>query len=98
MSAMAGKDSKVVLVQKKVDEVKVVIDQNIQETIKRGENIHDMEANSVILEEHSKKFEKGATKLSRMMWWRNCGAGTAIVAVILGATALFILVIVYANK
>ena len=78
-------------VQKEVDEVKVVMEKNVADAMARGEQLNDLEAKTLALEEGSKSFAKNSQQVSSNLWWTNMKY-TAIIA---GIIAAIILILVF---
>jgi uncharacterized integral membrane protein len=83
--------AKTAKVQKEVDEVKVVMEKNVTEAMARGEQLNDLEAKTLALEEGSKSFAKNSKQVSSNLWWTNM----KYTAIIVGIITAIILVLVF---
>lgn len=81
--------AKTAKVQKEVDEVKGIMEKNVADAMARGEQLNDLEAKTLALEEGSKSFAKNTKQVSSNLWWKNMKY-TAIVAGIIVAIVLFV--------
>lgn len=79
-------------VQKQVDEVKGIMQKNVSDAMARGEQLEDLEAKTLALEEGSKSFAKNTEKVSSNLWWKNMKYW----AIIIGIVVAIVLVIVLA--
>lgn len=85
---------KTVQVQKQVDEVKGIMEKNVADAMNRGEQLNDLEAKTLALEEGSKSFAKNTKQVNSNLWWKNMKY-TAIIVGIIVAIILVILLIVF---
>ena len=88
---------KTVKIQKQVDEVKDVMENNVTDAMNRGEQLNDLEAKTLALEEGSKTFVKNTKQVSSNLWWKNMKYSAIIVGVIV-VVVLIVLFAVYGNK
>lgn len=56
--------------QEKVDVVKTVMQENIQQILQNNECLERIEAQAEHLNEQSLAFKKGAKEMNEMMWWK----------------------------
>lgn len=80
---------KTVIIQKQVDEVKGIMEKNVSDAMERGEQLNDLEAKTLALEEGSKDFAHNTKKVSSNLWWENMKYN-AIIAGVVVALILFI--------
>lgn len=83
----AGKGVKV---HEQVEEVKGIMNKNVQDAMSRGEQLNDLEAKTAALEEGSRAFAKNSKQVSSNIWWKNM----KYIAIIVGIVVLLILIIV----
>lgn len=85
--------SKVASVQKKVDEVKGIMTENIEKVLARGERLELLQDKSDNLLNEAQRFQAGSRTLKRGLWWANCKMKIVVAfAVILLAVVIFLLV------
>ncbi|KAG2452165.1 hypothetical protein HYH02_003197 [Chlamydomonas schloesseri] len=85
--------SKVASVQKKVDEAKAVMVDNIEAVLKRGEQLDKIQEKTEDLMVEADRFRDGAVRVKRKIWWQNCKMKIVVaLAVILLAVVIFLLV------
>uniref|UniRef100_A0A7S0RW97 V-SNARE coiled-coil homology domain-containing protein n=1 Tax=Chlamydomonas leiostraca TaxID=1034604 RepID=A0A7S0RW97_9CHLO len=85
--------SKIAAVQKKVNEVKDVMVENIEKVLERGERIELLVDKTDDLRSQAETFQKKGRQLRNKMWWQNCKMKLVIAfAVILLAVVIFLLV------
>jgi hypothetical protein len=84
-------DTKIDMLHKQVEDVKITMTQNIQDAISRGDKLTDLEDKSRDLGDKSKQFEMGSKKLSRNMMWRNWKVTGMISAVVIIVLTIVIL-------
>lgn len=84
----AGKSVKV---QKQVDEVQGIMEKNVADAMNRGEQLNDLEAKTLALEEGSKSFAKNTKQVNSNLWWKNM----KYTAIIIGIIVAVILIIVF---
>lgn len=82
---------KVKAVRDRVDEVKGIMLENIDAVLRRGEQLEVLEQKTDDLKESSKKFQRGATQLKRMMCLKNVKMWI-IIAIVLALVVFFIVV------
>ncbi len=81
--------AKTAKVQKEVDEVQGIMEKNVADAMARGEQLNDLEAKTLALEEGSKSFAKNTKQVNSNLWWKNMKY-TAIIAGIIVAIVLFL--------
>ncbi|GFR41756.1 hypothetical protein Agub_g2512 [Astrephomene gubernaculifera] len=85
--------SKVASVQKKVDEVKGIMTENIEKVLARGEKLELLTDKTENLMNEADRFQRQGRQLRRKMWWQNCKMKIVVAfAVILLALVIFLLV------
>ncbi|KAG2452181.1 hypothetical protein HYH02_003212 [Chlamydomonas schloesseri] len=85
--------SKVASVQKKVDEVKGIMTENIEKVLARGEKLELLTDKTENLMFESDRFVRTGRALRRRMWMQNCKMKIVVaLAVILLAVVIFLLV------
>ncbi|KAG2488537.1 hypothetical protein HYH03_012856 [Edaphochlamys debaryana] len=85
--------SKVASVQKKVDEVKGIMTENIEKVLARGEKLELLTDKTENLMNEADRFQRTGRTLRRKMWWQNCKMKIVVAfAVILLAVVIFLLV------
>lgn len=85
----AGKSVKV---QKQVDDVKGIMAKNVSDAMARGEQLEDLEAKTLALEEGSKSFAKNTKQVNSNLWWKNMKYTAIIVGIIV---ALILILVLY---
>jgi len=80
------------LVDAEVEGIKQCMVQNIEDALKRGENVEDLCAKAEDLETEGQGFKTGARKLKNEMFWRNIKF--AIAAVLLLAVLITVIVLI----
>lgn len=90
--------SKIGGLQKKVDDIKTIMLGNIEEVIKRGEKLQDLDTKAELLSFEADKFKSSGVALRKKMWWQK--AKWQVVAGIAGAVVLLIIILIiyYAVK
>jgi vesicle-associated membrane protein 72 len=84
--------SKVVAVQKKVDEVKGIMVENIERVLERGEKIELLVDKTDNLRFQADKFHKTGRALRTRMWWQNFKMQIIVVIIV-----ILIAVIIFAS-
>ncbi|KAG2482833.1 hypothetical protein HYH03_018270 [Edaphochlamys debaryana] len=64
--------SKIAAVQKKVNEVKDVMVENIEKVLERGEKIELLVDKTDDLRNQAEQFQRKGRQLRNKMWWQNC--------------------------
>jgi preprotein translocase subunit SecE len=85
-------------VQGKVSEVKIVMQQNIEEALERGNQLSELEDKSENLKTSAEGFYKGSRDLQRHMWWKNCRTTALIISIVLIVITILSLIIYYSTK
>lgn len=84
-----GKSAKV---QDQVDEVKGIMQKNVSDAMARGEQLEDLEAKTLALEEGSKSFAKNTKQVSSNLWWKNMKYWAIIAGIIVAIVVVLLLV------
>ncbi|XP_056147082.1 vesicle-associated membrane protein 8-like isoform X2 [Lampris incognitus] len=85
----AGSANKVEQVQGQVNEVKVILKDNINKVLERGERLDDLIDKTDDLQATADSFQRTSTRVARKHWWKN-----AKMMVIVGVIVLVIIVII----
>jgi hypothetical protein len=72
---------KVFACQEKVDEVRNIMNDNIQKIMQNSEHLEDLELRSAHLKDNAAVFVKNSKALSNKLWWQNARLRVAIAAV-----------------
>mmetsp|Transcript_23091 Transcript_23091/g.54740 ORF Transcript_23091/g.54740 Transcript_23091/m.54740 type:complete len:231 (+) Transcript_23091:44-736(+) len=83
--------NKVSAVQAQVDDVKMTMEDNVQNMLRQHEKLEDLEDKADNMRQEANKFRKGATSLARKMWWQNC----RLWAIICVVSIIFVMIIVF---
>jgi vesicle-associated membrane protein 72 len=75
--------SKIASVQKKVNDVKDVMMENIEKVLERGEKIELLVDKTDQLQNQAEQFQRKGKQLRRAMWWQNCRIKIIVLVVIL---------------
>jgi len=81
--------------QNQVDEVKGVMKNNIENVLKRGENLDDLANKSSHLEDSALQFSKTSTNLKRRLWWKNTKLTIVLVVVFLAVLGTIIGIVIW---
>lgn len=82
---------KIRLVQKQVDDTKDIMMRNIEETIRRGDNLEQLQKTTDELQKATITFERKAREVKRTMCMKNCKMTAIIIAVVLIIIGLIVL-------
>ncbi|KAJ1489501.1 synaptobrevin-domain-containing protein [Baffinella frigidus] len=77
---------KVAGVQAQVDDVKMTMEDNVQQMLRQHEKLEDLEDKADTMRSEASKFKKGAGQLASRMWWQNarlCMIISVVVVIIL---------------
>lgn len=75
--------SKIAAVQKKMNEVKDVMVENIEKVLERGEKIELLVDKTEDLRNQAEQFQKKGRQLRNKMWWQNCRMKLLVLLVLL---------------
>ncbi|KAK7120119.1 hypothetical protein R3I94_020211 [Phoxinus phoxinus] len=81
-------------VQEQVNDVKVILKDNINKVLERGERLDDLIGKTDDLQATADSFQKTSTRVARKMWWRNTKMMIIIGVVVL---AIIVLIILFAT-
>lgn len=84
-------NDKTAKVKKQVDDVTKIMEHNVQDAMKRGEQLNDLEAKTAALEEGSRAFSKNTAQVKSNLWWKNMKYW----AIIIGVLVAIVLVLVF---
>ena len=82
------------LVQKEVDATKDIMMKNMEDVIKRGDNLEELQRTTDQLQKASVTFERKAKETKRTMCMKNCKMTAIIIGVVLVIIALIVLFVV----
>ncbi|KAI8615081.1 synaptobrevin [Chytriomyces sp. MP71] len=85
----SSSNSKVNTVQKQVDEVVNLMNDNIAKVVQRGENLEQLQDKTEGLQQSALQFKKGASDVRKAMWWKDMK-----MKMILGGILLVIIIII----
>ncbi|QDZ21801.1 hypothetical protein A3770_06p43190 [Chloropicon primus] len=70
----------------KIEEVKMVVEQNINRVLQNAEDLEAVETKSEILRQDAQQFQRRGENIKRALWWRNfklkCTIGLLIAVVL----------------
>ncbi|XP_073685424.1 vesicle-associated membrane protein 8 [Garra rufa] len=78
-------------VQDQVNDVKVILKDNINKVLERGERLDDLIGKTDDLQATADSFQRTSTRVARKMWWRNTKMMIIIGVVVLAVITLIIL-------
>ncbi|XP_036450371.1 vesicle-associated membrane protein 8 [Colossoma macropomum] len=81
--------SKLNQVQEQVNDVKVILKDNINKVLERGERLDDLIGKTDDLQATADSFQRTSTRVSRKFWWKNMK-----MMIIIGVIVLVILVLI----
>ncbi|XP_034047469.1 vesicle-associated membrane protein 8 isoform X4 [Thalassophryne amazonica] len=85
----AGSPSKLDQVQGQVNEVKVILKDNINKVLERGDRLDDLIGKTNDLQESADSFQRTSTRVARKYWWKNIK-----MMIIIGVIVLIILILI----
>lgn len=83
--------NKVAAVQAQVDDVKMTMEDNVQQMLRQHEKLEDLEDKADTMRSEASKFKRGAGQLASKMWWQNVRLWCIIVVV----TIIILLIIIF---
>jgi hypothetical protein len=83
--------NKVAAVQAQVDDVKMTMEDNVQQMLRQHEKLEDLEDKADTMRSEASKFKRGAGQLASKMWWQNMRLWCIIIVV----TIIVLLIIVF---
>ncbi|ORX87525.1 synaptobrevin [Basidiobolus meristosporus CBS 931.73] len=81
--AVSDGPNKSKLVQQQVDEVVNIMQDNVNQVMERGERLDTLNHKAEDLESGALQFRRGANKVRKNMWWKNCKLKLIIIAVLI---------------
>jgi vesicle-associated membrane protein 4 len=91
-------NSKIQSVQKEVDEVVGIMNDNINKVMERGEKLDSLQEKTDDLQQSSLQFKRGATRVRKQMWFKNVKLNIAIAVVVIIILLIIILPIALSNN
>uniref|UniRef100_A0A3B5MH17 Si:ch73-234b20.5 n=1 Tax=Xiphophorus couchianus TaxID=32473 RepID=A0A3B5MH17_9TELE len=76
-------------VQSQVNEVKVILKDNINKVLERGDKIDDLIGKTDDLQASADSFQRTSTRVARKYWWKNIK-----MMILIGAIVLIILILI----
>ncbi|XP_076875691.1 vesicle-associated membrane protein 8 isoform X2 [Brachyhypopomus gauderio] len=81
--------SKLNQVQEQVNDVKVIIKDNINKVLERGERLDDLIGKTDDLQATADSFQRTSTRVSRKFWWKNMK-----MMIIIGVVVLIVIILI----
>ncbi|XP_019937591.1 vesicle-associated membrane protein 8 isoform X2 [Paralichthys olivaceus] len=94
-SAATGSTAKLDQVQGQVNEVKVILKDNINKVLERGDRLDDLIGKTDGLQASADSFQRTSTRVARKYWWKNIKLMIIIGVIVL---IIIILIILFATK
>ncbi|KAM6902167.1 vesicle-associated membrane protein 8 [Xenentodon cancila] len=85
----SGPSSQLDKVQSQVNEVKVILKDNIDKVMERGDRLDDLIGKTDDLQASADSFQRTSTRVARKYWWKNIK-----MMIIIGAVVLIILILI----
>ncbi|KAI8810248.1 synaptobrevin, partial [Cladochytrium replicatum] len=82
--------NKTVQVQRQVDEVVGIMQDNINKVMQRGEQLDTLQNKTEDLQNSSMQFRRGASRVRKQMWWKDM----KMKLILGGVIAVIILVVI----
>jgi len=83
--------NKVAAVQAQVDDVKMTMEDNVQQMLRQHEKLEDLEDKADTMRSEASKFKRGAGQLASKMWWQNMRLWCIIVLI----TVIVLVIIIF---
>ena len=83
--------NKVAAVQAQVDDVKMTMEDNVQQMLRQHEKLEDLEEKADTMKSEASKFKRGAGQLASKMWWQNMRLWCIIVII----TIIVLMIIIF---
>ena len=83
MSTSGSGGDKTKQVQKEVDEVVGIMNENINKVMERGEKLDSLQMKTEDLQQGALQFKRGATRVRKQMWWKNMKLNLLIAVVVI---------------
>ncbi|XP_026153036.1 vesicle-associated membrane protein 8 isoform X4 [Mastacembelus armatus] len=90
-----GSSTKLDHVQGQVNEVKVILKDNINKVLERGDRLDDLIGKTDDLQASADSFQRTSTRVARKYWWKNIKMMILIGGIVL---VIVILIILFATK
>jgi len=90
--------TKIEEIKSQINEVKSIMIENIEKTVKRGDNLQDLLIKSEDLERDSKVFVNRSTKLKKFLYCKNIKLIIIIISVVILILAIIGLIIYFQVK
>ncbi len=85
--------------QKKVNDVKDVMMENIEKVLERGEKIELLVDKTDQLQNQAEQFQRKGKQLRRAMWWQNCRMKLMVLGIVLVlAVVIFLIACFYGGN
>ncbi|XP_008299038.1 vesicle-associated membrane protein 8 isoform X2 [Stegastes partitus] len=84
-----GSNTKFDQVQGQVNEVKVILKDNINKVLERGDRLDDLIGKTDDLQASADSFQRTSTRVARKYWWKNIK-----MMIIIGVVVLIILILI----
>eukprot|EP01116_Phalansterium_solitarium_P001090 TRINITY_DN10875_c0_g1_i2.p1 TRINITY_DN10875_c0_g1~~TRINITY_DN10875_c0_g1_i2.p1 ORF type:complete len:130 (+),score=31.34 TRINITY_DN10875_c0_g1_i2:165-554(+) len=81
--ATRSNDPKIAAIQNDLDQVKVVMEQNVEKALRNTEKLEDLEVRTDQLQQNAHQFKSGSTRLKRMMCCQNIKLTLLIILIII---------------
>ncbi|KAK2887999.1 vesicle-associated membrane protein 8 [Channa argus] len=88
-SPASGSSAKLDQVQGQVNEVKVILKDNINKVLERGDRLDDLIDKTGDLQASADSFQRTSTRVARKYWWKNIK-----MMIIIGVIVAIILVLI----
>ncbi|XP_069557633.1 vesicle-associated membrane protein 8 isoform X2 [Brachyistius frenatus] len=85
----SGSSAKLDQVQGQVNEVKVILKDNIDKVLQRGDRLDDLIGKTDDLQATADSFQRTSTRVARKYWWKNIK-----MMILIGAVVLIILILI----
>ncbi|XP_054614089.1 vesicle-associated membrane protein 8 [Dunckerocampus dactyliophorus] len=85
----SGTASKLNHVQGQVNEVKVILKDNIDKVLERGDRLDDLIGKTDDLQASADSFQRTSTRVARKYWWKNIK-----MMILIGVVVLVILIVI----
>ncbi|CAN9504570.1 unnamed protein product [Ophioblennius macclurei] len=88
-AATAASSSQMDTVQGQVNEVKVILKDNINKVLERGDRLDDLIGKTDDLQATADSFQRTSTRVARKYWWKNIK-----MMIIIGVIVLIVLILI----
>ncbi|XP_017295710.1 vesicle-associated membrane protein 8 isoform X2 [Kryptolebias marmoratus] len=85
----SGSSGKLDQVQSQVNEVKVILKDNINKVLERGDRIDDLIGKTDDLQASADSFQRTSTRVARKYWWKNVK-----MMIIIGVIVVIVLILI----